>query len=292
MTEVGKQHLSHIHRAETTRHHNAVPRHLQAPVQTLVFFTTTILVLLSIVVFFMDSTCGQVSKLLTDQNIESLKLRGNLEYFEHHRVEGDPGLPPGLVEDLIEFSRTNAIIIRTLYRLRVTHLFSQSANWNNIKDDIRYVTGKDVGLDRLAVDPGITAADIVQQGINQIKLYQDIRDYAQDGSVINKNYVVAITTYILPCLYALLGAFLYVCRRHACVVNGHGSRYAMAFIIGGTISAIGSLVPKDIGLSPLAIAFIAGYSVDSVTSQLDRLVGKMKRPPREPKPEDQLSKAS
>jgi hypothetical protein len=85
MTEVGKQHLSHIHWAETTRHHNAVPRHLQAPVQTLVFFTTIILVLLSIVVFFMDSTCGQVSKLLTDQNIESLKLRGNLEYFEHHR---------------------------------------------------------------------------------------------------------------------------------------------------------------------------------------------------------------
>jgi hypothetical protein len=201
-------------------------------------------------------------------------------------------LPPGLVEDLIEFSRSNAIIIRTLYRLRVTHLFSQSADWNHIKDDIKNVTGKDVGLDRLAIDPGITTADIVQQGMSQIKLYQDIRDYAQDGSVINKNYVVAITTYILPCLYALLGAFLYVCRRHTCVVNGHGSRYAMAFIIGGTISAIGSLVPKDIGLSPLAIAFIAGYSVDSVTSQLDRLVDKTKRSPSEPKPEDQLSKAS
>ena len=117
----------------------------------------------------------------------------------------------------------------------------------------------------------------------QIRLYQAIREYAQDSVAINKSEVAAVSTYILPCLYALLGAFLYTCRssarrKHSDPIEGHNSRYAMAFIVGATISVFSSLIPKDLLLSPLAIAFLAGYSIDAFVSRLDALVVKMTHP--------------
>jgi hypothetical protein len=54
----------------------------------------------------------------------------------------------------------------------------------------------------------------------------------------------------------------------------------MAFILGATISVFSSLIPKDMLLSPLAIAFLAGYSIDAFTSRLDALVEKMKHSPQ------------
>jgi hypothetical protein len=113
----------------------------------------------------------------------------------------------------------------------------------------------------------------------QIRLYQAIREYAQDNAAIDKSYVAAVSTYILPCLYALLGAFLYACRSQARKksdrLDEHGSRYAMAFILGATVSVFSLLIPKDLVLSPLAIAFIAGYSIDAFTSRLDSFVDKI-----------------
>jgi len=52
----------------------------------------------------------------------------------------------------------------------------------------------------------------------------------------------------------------------------------MAFILGATISVFGSMVPKDVLLSPLAIAFLAGYSIDAFTSRLDAVVENLKHP--------------
>jgi hypothetical protein len=52
----------------------------------------------------------------------------------------------------------------------------------------------------------------------------------------------------------------------------------MAFILGATISVFSSLIPKDLLLSPLTVAFLAGYSIDAFTSRLDALVDKMKHP--------------
>ena len=52
----------------------------------------------------------------------------------------------------------------------------------------------------------------------------------------------------------------------------------MAFILGATISVFSSLIPKDVLLSPLALAFLGGYSIDAFTSRLDALVAKMMHP--------------
>jgi hypothetical protein len=232
----------------------------------------------------MDSTSDQVGTMLTTQNAASLKLWSNLEYYEH-RAPADASLPPGLMDEVVEFSRTTANIIKIAHRLTFDHLFAPSASWEKARSYIKPVGVDQTAFDHLTVDPNTNNADVVSEGMYQIRLYQAIREYAQDNTAIDKSYVAAVSTYILPCLYALLGAFLYTCRsraptRHSDRIEGHGSRYAMAFILGATISVFSSLIPKDLLLSPLAIAFLAGYSIDAFTSRLDALVDKMKHPPQ------------
>jgi hypothetical protein len=74
----------------------------------------------------MDYTSNQVGAILTTQNAASLKLWQNLEYFEHH-MPADDSLPPGLMDDVVEFSRTTASIIKTAHRLTFDHIFALSA---------------------------------------------------------------------------------------------------------------------------------------------------------------------
>ena len=257
----------------------ASPVRLHVPSQVIVFITTTLLVCISVVLFMMDSTSGQVGTMLTTQNAASLRLWTNLDYYQRH-VPDDRSLPPGLMVDVVEFSRTTANIIKTTHRLTFNHIFAPSASWEKVKTYIRPVDGEQTAFDHLTVAPDLTNTDVVKEGMYQIRLYQAIREYAQDNAAIDKSYVAAVSTYILPCLYALLGAFLYTCRpqargKHSDRADERGRRYAMAFILGATVSVFSSLIPKDLLLSPLAIAFLAGYSIDAFTSRLDALVDRM-----------------
>jgi hypothetical protein len=256
------------------------PIHLRVPPQAIAFSMTTLLVCLSVVLFMMDSTSDQIGTLLAGQNAASLKLWSNVTYYKSRNTDASLPLPPGLTEDLVEFSRTNANIIKVAHRLRIRNLFAPSASWENVKNEIKPIDdGEPKIFDHLAVDPNLGPTNVVDEGRYQIRLYQAIREYAQDNAAIYKSIVAAISTYIMPCLYALLGAFLYTFRsRPHRKIEGHGSRYAMAFILGATISVFGSMVPKDVLLSPLAIAFLAGYSIDAFTSRLDAVVENLKHP--------------
>jgi hypothetical protein len=247
---------------------------------------TALLVCISVVLFIMDTTSDQVGTMLNTQNAASLKLWTNLEYYKNH-APGDQSLPPGLMVDVVEFSRTTANIIKTAHRLKSEHIFAPSASWEKVKAYIKPVDGDPKDFDHLTVNPDLNNTDVLKEGMYQIRLYQAIREYAQDNAAIDKSYVAAVSNYILPCLYALLGAFLYTCRsrtrkKHNGRIEGHSSRYAIAFILGATISVFSSLIPKDMLLSPLAIAFLVGYSIDAFTSRLDALVDKMRPSPQRP----------
>ena len=86
------------------------PIRLYVPTKVVVFITTTLLVCISVVLFMMDSTSDQVGAMLTTQNAASLKLWSNLKYYERHHTPGDASLPPGLMGDVVEYSRTTANI--------------------------------------------------------------------------------------------------------------------------------------------------------------------------------------
>ena len=231
-------------------------------------FTGGVLIV-SIVVFLLDSASEQVNTLLTSQNAAALKLWNNLDYYEHYKGTGDSPLPPGLVNDLVDFSRTSANIKRAAHRLLLAHILGTDRE----EDEQEQMT-------EVVHPQNLNSNDIKTVVIEQIEIFQKHRAQVQDMAALDKTYVLAASTYILPCMYALLGAFLYTGRSR---IDGnqnerlqHNDRYAMAFIFGATISLFSSLIPKDVLLSPLAVAFLAGYSIDVFTAHLDALVDKMK----------------
>jgi hypothetical protein len=236
--------------------------------------------------FMMGNTSLKVSDYIIQQNEAALKLWANLEYFEHHRSTTGPideSLPPGLFDSVAEFSRTNATIMKTVHRLGIQRIFSAGLPLEKFVQTLKPTDGNKPDAERIhyfdhiGVDPRTDARSIVNQGFYQIELYQAIRDYAQDESGFYKDCLGAVSVYVMPVLYALLGAFLWAFRSSCQRERLHGddpsldrsSRFVMAAIAGIAISAVGTLFPKDVFLSPLAIAFVFGYSIDIFTSRLD-----------------------
>ena len=104
----------------------------------------------------------------------------------------------------------------------------------------------------------------------------------------------ALSTYVVPILYGLLGAFAYVLREIAkevkSVTFSHRSRirYSLRLSLGLLAGiAVGFIVAPDVGvgtvqegepiltlerLGPMALAFLAGYSVELVFAVMDRIV--------------------
>lgn len=103
----------------------------------------------------------------------------------------------------------------------------------------------------------------------------------------------AIETYILPLLYGLLGAFAYVLRNIAIdTKEGYYTKqsnlnYVLRLHLGALAGlAIGWFIgpstasnEQDLvrGLSPLALAFLGGYSVEILFSLMDRIIGSVSK---------------
>ena len=248
-----------------------------------------ILVATSIVMFMMGTSSAKVSDYITQQNDAALKLWANLDYFEHRRLAdpSDRSLPPGLYESVVEFSRINANIMKTVHRLSLRRIFSAGLPMNDFLQHLKPTDGSQPEPGKAAyfgyfgVDPRTDATNIVARSMYQIELYQAIRDYAQDEAGFYKDCLGAVSVYVMPVLYALLGAFLWAFRLSCQRVHTLGddpspdrsSRFVMAAIAGIAISSVSTLFPKDVLLSPLAIAFVFGYSIDIFTSRLDGYIG-------------------
>jgi hypothetical protein len=109
----------------------------------------------------------------------------------------------------------------------------------------------------------------------------------------------ALLKYVLPILYGALGASAYIVRaltaeiRDTTYTVGSGIRYQLRFYLGavaGLAIAWFTSDPRPLenngimeSLSPLALAFLAGYSVELLFSLLDRLVTAFSGPAPEPK---------
>jgi hypothetical protein len=135
-----------------------------------------------------------------------------------------------------------------------------------------------------------TDLDAVQQGFQKIAVYQDIRAMALYANDIILSIVGAVTGFLLPVLYAWLGACAAILRQlsadsaantfhpeHSKVANR--AHVTSAIIVGISIGLFSRLLEGGKDVSPLAIAFIAGYASDKFFYFVDRLVGAM-FPPR------------
>jgi hypothetical protein len=250
------------------------------------------LVLTSMTLSFMNATSKQLSTLISEQNDAALRLEASVHYYEASKPTL-PIPPPGLEHDLIEFSRRNAILIYTADRLSITKSIKRFFIPESLLDRIANLHttdgSKNVIFDRFTINPEFTKVDdIAGEGVYQIRLYQAIRDHAQDLCGKWQGAIAVVTTYMLPVFYAMLGAFLYMFRSW-CEEYRRGARYQspdrasrflMAGIAGIAIGALHDLFPTEVLFSPLVIAFVVGYSIDVLTSRLDTLIQDLSKRPR------------
>ena len=117
--------------------------------------------------------------------------------------------------------------------------------------------------------------------------YQQIRSYAKYVQDDGAGAYGAVTTCILPIFYALLGACAYLLRifsgqlatRTFAPSYSTIARFVIASIAGGIVGLFNNFGTGQLAtLSPLAIAFVAGYAADVFFSFIDGAVQVVSKP--------------
>lgn len=107
--------------------------------------------------------------------------------------------------------------------------------------------------------------------------------------------ILIISSYILPLLYGLLGAYAYVLRvlsseiKHITYSKESDIKYILRINLGALAGLAVGLIsgPEStknllaVNLPPLALAFIAGYSIEFVFTAIDKFIGGRKRDEKE-----------
>jgi hypothetical protein len=249
------------------------------------------LALAAMLSFMMNTIADRVDTLIEQQNTAALKLSDDLQYLAGLHLPADAPMPPGLFSDLVGFSRNTAIIMLEVHRLLALEFISTLSmegeqpgeqSLRNLRQNLKPKDGAKTTFDHVGVDPRTTSQTIVEAGNYQIELYQSLRDFSQERCTSYKDVGGAISTYLFPLLYALLGAGLcdLRCRltRARPPVSPGSARYTAAIIAGSVIGIFTSLVPTSLSLPPLLVAFLLGYSVETFTTRLDALIDKLRGP--------------
>jgi hypothetical protein len=169
---------------------------------------------------------------------------------------------------------------------------AQKANWICDKERTRSnleirvpileadrVIGERDGQKNIALAP----ENDVDEGFQKIATYQDIRAMAMYGRDIILSVVGMVTGFVLPVLYAWLGACAAILRKinTECGSNlfhpetskvANRSHITCAIIVGIAIGLMSDLIEGGKSFSPLALAFVAGYASNKFFYFVDRLV--------------------
>jgi hypothetical protein len=253
------------------------------------------IILFSIFLFMSNATLNDTSELIDQQTAAGLKLWSDLQMLRTSALASHAGgagvgadreagavIAERVFEEMVEFSRKSSSLLQSASRLNFW--FTPWWMTSSIYDVTFNETNRN-GTDHLNVPPELsTVAEIEREGINQIKAYQSIRDYALGLCKIDTLIYSSLSTFFLPTVYALLGAFLYGFRFYSRLIRrkeflpsaAHSARYFIAAIAGLVVGLFGSLLPKSLSLPPLAVAFLVGYAVEAFFSRLDDLIRKLK----------------
>ncbi len=115
----------------------------------------------------------------------------------------------------------------------------------------------------------------------RILVFQDARAFGQDAVDDVSVFYGAISTCVLPVLYALLGTCAYLLRSFSqemtsrTFVPSHSdsARFLIAAIVGGVVGLFNNFtINQAASIPPLAIAFVVGYAVDVFFSFLEGLI--------------------
>jgi hypothetical protein len=127
--------------------------------------------------------------------------------------------------------------------------------------------------------PGLP--NLAQAADDRSTVFQDVRYFAQNVLEDVSFFYGAVTTCILPVLYALLGTCAYLlrsfeqgmCARTFTPSDANSARFLIAAIGGAVVGLFSnSAITQRASIPPLAIAFLVGYAVDVFFAFLEGLL--------------------
>jgi hypothetical protein len=123
--------------------------------------------------------------------------------------------------------------------------------------------------------------NFVEAANDRTAVYQDVRAFGQNLLNDVSVFYGAITTCVLPVLYALLGTCAYLLRTFEQQMSArtftpsaaNTARFLIAAIGGAVVGLFNNFnVTQEASIPPLAIAFLVGYAVDVFFSFLEGLL--------------------
>jgi len=262
-----------------------------------------IIVPMSIVMFINTAVSNDVGNLLKENDTAAIAVHEQLVNYQSAleqaarttRDRADPVnspgmsdalLSPNLVEKLAQFARVS----RQLFaESRVLNFFILNAAPEPLWASIGIVKNSDgtyfdaaranLELDVRAGDRAGTYPSITNEGFVKLAAYQDIRSFARQTQQMNLVIYGAVTAYVLPVAYSLLGACAFALRNMAAQTGtktyqpsySNRARLIIA-LIAGTVVGLFNNFTQGVSVSPLAIAFLVGYAVEVFFSFLDAFV--------------------
>jgi hypothetical protein len=229
----------------------------------------------SILSFVFTGINNSIAADIASANQLVVSLHGQLEAPASPAAESSQVAPLNSLSDLQQFAAT----IRSVYRhTQALTWFVPSAERNPVTKETK-----------LELDANLTP-QISKLRVNLDELtagYQQVRSYAKYTQDDGAAAYGAITTGLLPIFYALLGACAYLLRTYSGQLVARSfapsystsARFVIAAIAGGVVGLFNNFgVGQVASLSPLAIAFIAGYAVDVFFSLIDGAVDSVTKP--------------
>jgi len=133
----------------------------------------------------------------------------------------------------------------------------------------------------LEIDP---KSNVAEGSFRNIITYQTVRSFAKQVQQMNLVVYGAITAYVLPVLYSLLGACAYELRSlsqfaatRTYVPSPTSLARIVVALIAGLVVGLFSNFTQGVTLSPLAVAFLVGYAVEVFFSFLDAFLETLRK---------------
>jgi hypothetical protein len=231
---------------------------------------------LSIVSFIATGISNTISNDLKSTNDLVVTLHSHLD-----TVQANDPPPVSTTSDLQQFVAQ----IRDIYsRTNLLRFFV-----------VPFVSSTSFQRDELQLPPDLknSFASLQPEMVKKTTTYQNVRLYATSVQDIASLFWGAIGNFVLPILYALLGACAYVLRVFTAQIHTHtfapsdvtAARFIIAGIGGGIVGLFNTLwLAQGLTLPPLALAFVIGYAVDVFFSVLEGVLPTIVKPSFRQKP--------
>jgi hypothetical protein len=238
-----------------------------------------IIVPFSVASFVTSAISDAIRKDIVTANELAVKITAQVHPTAATATQPEPALPPGLsvVEVVTELQQFASIIRAVDGRARKLNAFVfyiEPDPYTDIRSDPQEIH------DTFQL-PAELPKHLVEAADDRIRVYQDVRYFAQTLLDDVSTFYGAITTCLLPVLYALLGTCAYLLRSFEDQMRSktfipsvaNSARFLIAGIGGAVVGLFNNFtITQGASIPPLAIAFLVGYAVDVFFSFLEGLL--------------------